>query len=295
MPILGPEGFNPPPLTKFEGCSDPYKHVTSINTQMTIIRVPDFLKCKFLAGTLREADILWYMGLPQTSISSYHEFVRKLVHQFVANCHRKMSTTDPLNIWQGPSELLMDYLARFNEATIKVVPLNQEISVEAFQNGLKARHFNESIAQRYTLSSAEVVAGMECCIKGEENNTENKSHNVKDRVTDAESSHPSKKNRYNSSVKEKSLFKRAGKATENFTPLNIHRKHIWREVLHLHKISTPPTPISEIMEFEPERWCKFHRVKGHHTDDCYQLNKEIKKLIHDGCLKKYIKGDPLTR
>lgn len=35
--VVVPEGFKPPSLSKFDERSDPYKHVASINTQMTII------------------------------------------------------------------------------------------------------------------------------------------------------------------------------------------------------------------------------------------------------------------
>lgn len=86
------------------------------------------------------------MGIPCASIIGYQELVRKLLHQFPVICHRKMFTTSLFKIRQGSSELLRDYLTQFNEATIKVVPSNQEIFVWSFQNGLKPRHLNESLA-----------------------------------------------------------------------------------------------------------------------------------------------------
>src|SRR4051812_36640046 len=35
---------------------------------------------------------------PQASITSYQELVKKIVHQFIASCHKKMSTTSLSNI-----------------------------------------------------------------------------------------------------------------------------------------------------------------------------------------------------
>lgn len=64
MEGLVPKGFKPPPLAKFDGRSDPYKYVASINTQTTIIGAPDSLKFKLLSGTFREAAFKWYIGLP---------------------------------------------------------------------------------------------------------------------------------------------------------------------------------------------------------------------------------------
>lgn len=43
------------------------------------------------------------------------------------------------------------------------------------------------------------------------------------------------------------------------------------------------------------KWYRFHNVKGHHTKDYYQLKKEIKRLIQESHLKKYVKGDFFQR
>lgn len=87
------------------------------------------------------------------------------------------------------------------------------------------------------------------------------------------------------------MFKKVGEATDNFTPINTHCEQIWHEVLHPHNISTYPTPKEDVMDSESRRWCKLHRVKGHHIEDFYQLNKEIEWLIQKGHLKKYVKRD----
>lgn len=93
-----PEGFKLSSLAKFNGSSDPCEYVVSINMQMVITREPDSLKCKLLSDTFREAALRWYMGLPRASINSYREFVIKLVHQFSARRHLKMSITSLFNI-----------------------------------------------------------------------------------------------------------------------------------------------------------------------------------------------------
>lgn len=75
-----PETFKHPSLAMFDGRSDPYEHVTSINTLMPIVRVFDSLMYKFLFGTSRDASLQWYMGLLHACITSYQELVRKIMH-----------------------------------------------------------------------------------------------------------------------------------------------------------------------------------------------------------------------
>lgn len=54
--------------------------------------------------------------------------------------------------------------------------------VGAFQNDLRADHFNESSAQKPTINMDEVMNKAECYIKGEKSNIENKSQDAKDKV-----------------------------------------------------------------------------------------------------------------
>lgn len=218
---------------KFDEHNDPYKYVSSINIHMAIIGAQGSLKCKLLSGTFMEASLRWCMGLPCASINNYQELVRKLVRQFASSGHQKMSIKSLLNNRQGPSESLRDYLAYFNYPTIKVVPLNQEMYVGAFQNGFKVGHLNESLSQKPELTLIEVVAKAECYIKGEESNVKKKSHDANEHVPSVESSHYSRNNSYPLPVKDKSILKRVGETMESFTSLNTHRESTWCEVSHL--------------------------------------------------------------
>ncbi|PNX65368.1 hypothetical protein L195_g054500, partial [Trifolium pratense] len=77
-----------------------------------------------------------------------------------------------------------EYLAQYNEATIKVSNSNQEMFVAAFQNGLKIGHFNESLAQKLATSMHEVMKRAKCYIKGEKSNAEKRSRYAKEKVYD---------------------------------------------------------------------------------------------------------------
>jgi len=39
-----------------------------------------------------------------------------------------------------------------------------------------------------------------------------------------------------------------------------------------------------------DAWCKYHCVRGHDTDDCIHLKREIEKLIQNGKLRGYTRG-----
>lgn len=118
------ENFKPPSLAKFDECSDPYKHVTSINTQMATIGATNSMKCKLLSCTFRDATMRWYTCLSQVSLTSYLNLVKKLIPQFTASRHRELTSTSLFNILPCPLESLREYLTHFKEVTIKVICRN---------------------------------------------------------------------------------------------------------------------------------------------------------------------------
>lgn len=77
-----PENFKLSSLVKFEGKSDPRKHIASINTQMVIIGTSDSLNFKILYNTFNEAALRWLTNLFILSITSYQYLSRKQIHQF---------------------------------------------------------------------------------------------------------------------------------------------------------------------------------------------------------------------
>jgi hypothetical protein len=97
------------------------------------------------------------MNLPNNSVTSYADFHRKFIHQFAGRKNIHVTTTNMFSLRQGNSETLREYLARFSEATIKVSNPNHEMFVAAFHNGLKARHFNEFLAQKPAETMQEVM------------------------------------------------------------------------------------------------------------------------------------------
>ncbi|GAU10506.1 hypothetical protein TSUD_422860, partial [Trifolium subterraneum] len=176
-----PDNFKSPHLPTFDGKTYPVEHLMAVGTQTGIIEKPEHLRCKLLSGTLKDAALRWYMNLPNNSIESYADFHKKFIHQFSGTKHVKVTATSLFTIRQNYVETLREYLARFSEAMITVSNPNQEMFVAAFHNGLKAGHFNESLAQKPATSMQEVIKRASCYIKCEESNAEKFSRDAKEK------------------------------------------------------------------------------------------------------------------
>jgi len=204
-----------------------------------------------------------------------------------------VSSNSLFSVRQGQSESLRAYLARFNDSAIKVSNPNQELFVGAFQNGLRVVQFNESLVQKPVNSMEEIMARAECYIKGEESNVEKRARDVKEKGSSVSEC----KNYDFPPNRDRGTFKRQPERDRNarryapghFTPLKVRPKRILKEVYESKLIPYANPPQTHVMGSDKDAWCKYHRVKGHDTDDCLHLKREIERLIQNGKLRGYAK------
>ncbi|PNX87791.1 hypothetical protein L195_g043887, partial [Trifolium pratense] len=275
------DGFKAPHLPSFDGKTDPVEHLMAVGSQTAIVNAPEHLKCKLLSGTFKDAALRWYMNLPRNSIESYADFHKKFIHQFAGSTHVKVTSTSLFSIHQAYAESLREYLARFSETTIKVSNPNQEMFVTTFPNGLRAGHFNESLAQKPTTSMQEINKRAECYIKGEESNAEKRMRDAKEkkhvsRRIKSPDHHPQRQ----SSFQESSWQERHKK------PYQYPQD---RGILSTGMTTLQPTRGKPIMLGpNSNAWCAYHRAKGHDTEMYFRLRDLIEELIRSGHLRKFI-------
>ncbi|GAU34855.1 hypothetical protein TSUD_259350 [Trifolium subterraneum] len=223
----------------------------------------------------------WYMNLPRNSIASYTDFHKKFIHQFAGSKHVQVTMISLFGIRQGHNENLREYLTRFNEATIQVSNPNQEMFVVAVQNGLKAGHFNESLAQKPASTMQEIMKRSECYIKGEESNAEKRSRDSREKPSSRRS--PERYHRRNN--------QRSGRYKDEGSG-RYHQP--WRSNERTYRTPEEYTHNAR-MGANENAWCHYHRAKGHDTEKCYRLKDLIEKLISSGHLRKFLeraaKGD----
>jgi hypothetical protein len=60
-----------------------------------------------------------------------------------------------------------------------------------------------------------------------------------------------------------------------------------KEVYETKLIPDPIPPRYPTMGADKDKWCKYHKIRGHDTDYCVHLRQEIEKLIQNGKLRGY--------
>ncbi|XP_061354733.1 uncharacterized protein LOC133299299 [Gastrolobium bilobum] len=76
-----------------------------------------------------------------------------------------------------------------------------------------------------------------------------------------------------------------------FTSLNTSRAQILNEVMstEMRNVPRPPPIGSSCAQADKTKWCEFHRLYSHFTNDYFNFQNVIEQLIKEGKLQKYIR------
>nr|GEU72750.1 reverse transcriptase domain-containing protein [Tanacetum cinerariifolium] len=80
---------------------------------------------------------------------------------------------------------------------------------------------------------------------------------------------------------------RKGKGSNRFTPLTRTPKEIL--AVEVSKFQPPPPMVTPVEKRSSNKFCDFHNDKGHSTDECMQLKKQIEELVRAEKLSHLIK------
>ena len=74
----------------------------------------------------------------------------------------------------------------------------------------------------------------------------------------------------------------------SFTPLNGPLDQVLMQIKDEGTLTFPGKLKSDPSKRSRNKYCRFHRDHGHDTADCYDLKQQIKALIREGRLQKFI-------
>ncbi|KAI3443762.1 hypothetical protein Pfo_000427 [Paulownia fortunei] len=73
-----------------------------------------------------------------------------------------------------------------------------------------------------------------------------------------------------------------------FAPLNVRLSEVLM-VAEQHGLIQPPRPLRESSRrAKSNKYCRFHRDRGHTTEECFHLKQEIERLIRKGYLTEFV-------
>ncbi|XP_052193948.1 uncharacterized protein LOC127802273 [Diospyros lotus] len=281
-----PRKFKMPQINPYSGKDDPYDHVQNYESLMMLHGWDDEIMCRAFPLTLTGHARAWFNGLPEASISSFGQLKTEFIKAFIINSQRKKDATYLLSIRQGNKETLRHYVDRFRNATLEICNLPIEMAVSAMFQGTRLTPLQESLSLDPPKSLADLFvranryilhAEMMKTIGGSEDGERNR----KERDIEEGSNQRKERTRRSDTV---------GPQFHHYTRLNQPRSTILATVegsglLQLPKKADRP------MGRNQEEYCRYHRTRGHSTDQCRELKNQIEALIREGHLQRYVRTE----
>ncbi|KAL2250896.1 UNVERIFIED_CONTAM: hypothetical protein Sindi_2211900 [Sesamum indicum] len=274
-----PAGLKVSNLSEYDGTGDPQEHLDKFYAKIDWYDLSDVAYCKVFRTTLSKRALAWFNQLPAVTISSLEQLVQRFLHHFSMNKKVPKTGAYLFTIRQRQGETLRDFMQRFVDAVHEVPHVNQELLASILQQNLQPGRFKESIAGKPPSAMEDLLVRSQKYIRIEESNALDPSLSGK-RKGREEEKEPKKK-------EERKHVPPVGFA--HYTPLNAPRGEILMVAEQQGLISQWPTKMKDNPKrLKSDKYCRFHRDRGHTTEECHHLKNEIEKLIQRGHLKEYV-------
>ncbi|XP_068476196.1 uncharacterized protein [Phaseolus vulgaris] len=286
----------------FTGVEDPEQHLTAFNTQMMLSGGSDAVYCKMFMSTLQGTALEWFVSLPTGHITSFQQFSKLFVDQYIVNKAPPKVSYDLFDVRQYQGESLRDYLNRFGAQMVRSPAKDKEMLVYAFKKCVLPEPFSEALIRGHPAMFAE-VRRLAVAHIADESEVAEKRGNVAparpraqtriqpQRVLETAAAKKDQRTRHPYDPK-----KNKGRGPGR--PREFNRPPRYKFVMGLAdliaipniaaRLKAPEKVSDKVLGPKPNAWCEFHQSFGHSLDSCLALGYQLDDLVKSGFLNDYL-------
>src|SRR5262249_5256716 len=276
-----PQDYVSPKFMLFNGKKGSAKeHLLKFIETLEVYGFDDDLKLKEFSKSLTEKAYTWYVNLPPGSVDSWATMCKMFLEKFFSTQER-VTLTDMGRIRKKPKEDLMDYIERFRERSLDIQDVCDERElVKICIQGM----FTEYAVHLENLSLASFSTLVENARR-----TNNSVARQREGSTKFNKREPSVNLAQNEDSKEGKKPRvekpRGERLKEALTyPCSMGRVHAmldqWLRDGNLKLPRVEHLPTQE--EKNDPKFCRFHRIVGHPTRDCFTLKRIFNERVQNG-------------
>ncbi|XP_068476154.1 uncharacterized protein [Phaseolus vulgaris] len=274
----------------FTGVEDPETHLTAFHTQMMLSGGSDVVYCKLFMSTLSGIALEWFMSLPDGHITSFQQFSKLFMEQYIVNRAPPVVSYDLFDVRQNQGESLRDYLSRFGAQVVRLPSKDEDMLVHAFKKGVLPGPFSESLIRNHPNTFAEIRRRAVAHIVAETEVSEKRGSAipVKSRGGPSRSQQPMR-------VHEAKEGKKAqgkprpygpgkdqgrGRARESHAPPRFDFVVEVAELIGIPAIAAllrAPEKTDKVLGRKKNVWCEFHSLHS-----CLALGHQLAELVKNG-------------
>ncbi|GKA62334.1 reverse transcriptase domain-containing protein [Tanacetum coccineum] len=228
---------------------------------------------------VERAARVWFDELPPESIDGYKGLKAAFLAYFM---QQKKYVKDPVeihNIKQRDGETIEDFMERFKVETGRMKGAPECMRISGFMHGVNNPELTKRLNEHVPKTMEEMMAITAAFIRGEAAAASKKKGHLPWKPQDQPKRHE-RKSDFRGQLRE-------GRGSNKFTPLTRTPKEIL--AAEAGKFKPPPPMVTPVEKRSSNKFCDFHNDKGHSTDECMQLKKQIEELVRAGKLSHLIK------
>ncbi|GJS96513.1 reverse transcriptase domain-containing protein, partial [Tanacetum coccineum] len=200
------------------------------------------------------------------------------------------------NIKQRDGETIEDFIEHFKVETGRMKGAPKCMQISGFMHGVSNPELTKRLNEHVPKTMEEMMTITTAFIRGEAAAASKKKGHSSWKSQDSKRVHtrlPFDLHRDHSkrhAPEQKSDFRsqpREGRGSSRFTPLIKTPKEIL--ATEAGKFKSPPPMVTPVEKRSSNKFCDFHNDKGHNTDECMQLKKQIEELVRADKLSHLIK------
>ncbi|XP_068461583.1 uncharacterized protein [Phaseolus vulgaris] len=286
----------------FTGVEDPKAHLTAFHTQMMLSGGSYAVYYKVFMSTLNGTALDWFVSLPTGHITTFQQFSKMFVEQYIVNKAPPMVSYDLFDVRQYQGESLKDFLNRFGAQIVRLPGKDEEMFVHAFKKGVLPGPFSESLIRSHPTTFVEIRRRVVAHIVVESEVSEKRGNVAPakpcaqtrvqpQRVMEAATRRKDQRMHHPYDPK-KSKGKGPGRPRESNCPPSYEFVMGLADLIAIPNIAArlkaPKKTTDKVLGQKPDAWCEFHKSFGHSINSCLALGYHLAELVKCKFLKDYL-------
>ena len=100
---------------------------------------------------------MWFSTIPPNTVSSFEDFSKLFVNNFIGGQRHKRSSSSLLTIEQGENECLRSFITRFNREALTIDKMDDKLMLATFHNGVSSNLFIHKLYDQEPQTMVEFV------------------------------------------------------------------------------------------------------------------------------------------
>ncbi|XP_014517192.1 uncharacterized protein LOC106774662 [Vigna radiata var. radiata] len=273
MRAIIPENKVLPPMERYEGLTDPIKHLRSFVDAMAVYSSDELVWCRVFSLSLKGEALDWFHSLLPRSIDGFATLRQLFSQQYVSNRTPGVTYTTLVRMRQGREESLKTFMDRFNRTAQQVRNADQRMIVSALTTALQPGPFVDYLYAEEPQTMDELQNRLASFIRVEEGRSHQRGREEGESTSRIE--------------KERRGEKRPFGRVEQGSSFRGEGRFKIPQYIHYTPLNAPRTKVME--EADESKYCRYHQNRGHTTEDCKTLKDKLESLVQQGHLRQFVR------